>query len=127
MSFKHNKKIATDEKKYEQVYGDTFAMYSVEEIKEFIEPFEIRFKRNGINPKKLFKDKNCFDAGCGNGRGALFMLMNGAKHVTCYDYSKKNIRNTKNYIQHFGFLNKITLKNGTLEKIPFTDNEFDFV
>ena len=89
MSFKHNKKIATDEKKYEQVYGDTFAMYSVEEIKEFIEPFEIRFKRNGINPKKLFKDKNCFDAGCGNGRGALFMLMNGAKHVTCYDYSKK--------------------------------------
>lgn len=73
------------EKQYEVVYGETFQAYNKQEILEFIEPLKIRFQRNHLDASTLFAGKTCFDAGCGGGRGALFMLMNGAKEVTAYD------------------------------------------
>lgn len=115
------------EKRYEKVFGETFAMYTKQEMIDFIEPFKIRFERNNIDPKSIFSGKKCFDAGCGNGRGALFMLMNGATHVTCYDFSDKNIESTKRLISEFGFHDKITTKQGSLASIPFKDSCFDFV
>ena len=114
------------EKRYEEVYGDTFAMYSKEEMKEFIEPFQIRFDRNGLDAKKIFEGKKCFDAGCGNGRGTLFMLMNGAKHVDSYDFSEKNIESTNKFVKDFGF-SEFKTHQGSLEEIPFEDESFDFV
>lgn len=114
------------EKKYEEVYGDTFALYSRKDMNEFIEPFQIRFQRNGLDAAKIFKGKKCFDAGCGNGRGSLFMLMNGAAHVTAFDFSEKNIASTKRFTSEYGFSN-IECKQGSLEAIPFEAGTFDFV
>jgi ubiquinone/menaquinone biosynthesis C-methylase UbiE len=114
------------EKRYDTVFGDTFAMYSKREMIEFIEPFIIRFQRNNIDPGKIFGGKECFDGGCGNGRGSLFMLMNGAKHVTAYDFSEKNVQSTKEFAKQFGFSN-IDAKQGSLADIPFEDEHFNFV
>ena len=77
------------EKRYEQVFGDTFALYSRNEMEEFIEPFKVRFVRNDLDPAGIFGGTKCLDGGCGNGRGSLFMLMHGAAHVTAIDYSSK--------------------------------------
>ncbi|WP_027720762.1 class I SAM-dependent methyltransferase [Maridesulfovibrio zosterae] len=114
------------EERYENVFGDTFAMYTRKEMEEFIEPFRVRFDRNGLDARKIFAGKKCFDAGCGNGRGSLFMLMNGAAHVTSYDFSKKNIQSTRNFLKEFGYSDFDTMQ-GSLENIPFDDQEFDFV
>ena len=51
-----NEVNVSGEKRYEEVYGDTFAMYSMEEMKEFIEPFQVRFERNNLDAKKIFED-----------------------------------------------------------------------
>lgn len=114
------------EERYENVFGDTFAMYTKKEMEEFIEPFRVRFKRNGLDAGKIFKGKKCFDAGCGNGRGSLFMLMNGAAHVTAYDFSKKNTESTTKFLKEFGY-SQFDVKQGSLESIDFSDQEFDFV
>lgn len=114
------------EKRYDTVFGKTFAMYSKADMMEFIEPFKIRFQRNGLEPEQIFKGKRCFDAGCGNGRGSLFMLMNGASHVTAYDISRKNVETTQKFAAEFGFAN-IQAQEGSLERIPFHDESFDFV
>lgn len=114
------------EQRYEHVFGDTFAMYNNKEMDEFIEPFRVRFKRNGIDPQSVFEGKKCFDAGCGNGRGTLFMLMNGAEHVTSFDFSKTNTESTRRFTKDFGFDN-VSVLQGTLENIPFEDETFDFV
>jgi ubiquinone/menaquinone biosynthesis C-methylase UbiE len=114
------------EKRYEVVFGDTFAMYTRKDMEEFIEPFKIRFQRNGIDPKQVFKGKRCFDAGCGNGRGSLFMLMHGASHVTAYDYSEKNVESTRSFAKQFGYDN-IDAHQGSLVQIPFAEKYFDFV
>jgi ubiquinone/menaquinone biosynthesis C-methylase UbiE len=114
------------EKRYEKVFGDTFAMYSKKDMEEFIVPFRVRFERNGINAKEIFSGRKCFDAGCGNGRGSLFMLMNGAQHVTAYDFSVKNVESTLTFANQFGFSN-IAAMQGSLAQIPFEDETFDFV
>ena len=114
------------EDRYETVFGETFAMYNKKDMVEFIEPFRVRFERNSIDPNRVFKGKRCFDAGCGNGRGSLFMLMNGASHVTAYDYSEKNVESTRLFAKQFGYGN-IDVYKGSLAQIPFEDGSFEFV
>ena len=101
------RKNYSGEKRHDQVYGETFASYSNNEMTEFIEFFEARFESNGLSAKNTFKGKKCFDAGCGNGRGSLFMLKNGARQVTSCDISKQNVESTKKFANEFGFRDKI--------------------
>jgi ubiquinone/menaquinone biosynthesis C-methylase UbiE len=116
----------TGEQRYEQVYGDTFALYSRREMLEFIEPLQVRFQKNGLDPRELFAGKRCLDAACGNGRGALFMLMNGAAHVTACDFSTKNVESTRSFLGQFGFGNA-DVTELSLENLPYPDETFDFV
>ncbi|HME41638.1 MAG TPA: class I SAM-dependent methyltransferase [Syntrophorhabdales bacterium] len=119
-------KTQTDQRQYDKVYGDTFAMYSTRDMLDFIEPFKMRFARNGLDPETTFKGKLCFDAGCGNGRGSLFMLMNGAAQVTAYDISQNNVVSTRHFAKEFGFTN-IEVRQGSLEQIPFAAGSFDVI
>ena len=114
------------EKRYEQVFGDTFALYSHKEMEEFIEPFRVRFARNDLDPAGIFAGKKCLDGGCGNGRGSLFMLMHGAAHVTAIDYSGKNVETTRRFAKDFGYKN-IDVQEGSLADLPYEDQSFDFV
>lgn len=113
------------ESRYEIVFGQTFSLYSREEYLEFMEPFRVRFERNGLD-RAMFQGKRCLDAGCGNGRGSLFMLQSGAAHVECVDFSAKNVENATRFLSDFGFSN-FNAQQGTLEAIPFADETFDFV
>ena len=115
------------EQVYETVFGETFAAYSKEEMIEFIHPFEVRFERNNIDPKEVFSGARCLDAGCGNGRGSIFMLQNGAAHVEALDVSAKNIENVTRYAAEFGFSDQLNANQASLEDVPFEDGEFDFV
>lgn len=115
------------EKIYDIVYGKTFADYKTKDLREFIHPYEIRFQRNGLNAKEIFSGKRCLDAGCGNGRGAFFMLQNGAEFVEMIDVSENNLQSSQNFALELGFSNKINVQKSTLESIPFEDGEFDFV
>jgi len=114
------------EKRYEQVYGATFARYTEQDMIEFIEPFKVRFDRNKLDARKIFAGKKCFDAGCGNGRGTLFMLMNDAAHVTSYDFSHANIESTRKFAAAFGYGN-VECRQGSLEEVPFPTESFDVV
>jgi SAM-dependent methyltransferase len=111
---------------YDDVYGATFSLYSKREVEEFIAPLAVRFARNGIDPKRTFGGKRCFDAGCGGGRGTIFMLMNGADHVVAFDRSEQNTRTTLHNCERFGFKNIQTME-GDLASIAVPAEEFDFV
>jgi len=114
------------EHEHEDVFGKSFSLYNRVDIDEFIEPFEVRFRENGIDPDRLFAGKRCLDAGCG-GRGSIFMLQHGAKSVNCVDISETNIQSTTRNLEMYGFAGKFETALSTLEKIPYADNEFDFV
>jgi ubiquinone/menaquinone biosynthesis C-methylase UbiE len=111
---------------HDDVYGGTFNLYDKQALSEFIEPFRIRFRENGISPRDKFSGARCLDAGCGGGRGSIFMLENGAAHVTATDFSDKNIETTRKNLLDFGF-NNFSCQQATLESLPFDDASFDFV
>lgn len=112
---------------HDDVFGKTFAMYDKEEMIRFIEPFKIRFERNKLDPHSLFKGKKCLDAGCGNGRGSIFMAMHGAAEIQSIDISLTNIESVKRNAEIFGYSDIINVQHSSLEKIPFENEEFDFV
>ena len=121
------KKPGTEtEKIHENVYGKTFSLYGKKDMEEFINPFAVRFERNGLNKKDFFKGMKCLDAGCGNGRGTLFMLLNGASHVTAVDVSPTNIKNTEKFVNEFK-LPSVDTRLATLEHLEFPDESFDFI
>ena len=113
------------EAKTKKVFGETFNLYSKEDYIRFIEPLYIRFAANGISTD-IFRGKNCLDAGCGGGRGSVFMLQNGAKHVTGVDLSEKNIETSRKWAEVFGFKNA-EFTSGNLLDLPFEDETFDMV
>lgn len=114
------------ESSHDDVYGRTFALYDRNQLLEFMQPFVDRFAANNIDANGLFGDKTCLDAGCGGGRGTLFMLKNGARHVTGFDFSARNVDTTKRNAEKFGYSN-VAVQQGTLEALPFADASFDVV
>lgn len=114
------------EDQHDAVFGKTFALYDKPEMEEFVGFFRQRFAANKLDAKSIFAGRACLDAGCGNGRGSIFMLSNGAERVDFADISPTNIESTTRNLKSFGFSNfKGHLT--TLEKLPFEDESFDFV
>jgi ubiquinone/menaquinone biosynthesis C-methylase UbiE len=117
---------STQETSHDDVYGRTFALYDRDQLLAFMQPFVDRFAVNQLDPRELFAGKRCLDAGCGGGRGTLFMLQNGAAHVTGFDFSARNVDTTRRNAEKFGYTN-VTVEQGTLEQLPFADSSFDVV
>jgi len=77
-------------------------------------------------PKNYFKGKVCADLGCGStGAGALNLLNMGAKEVHLMDMHKHIFKPLKSNLKKYD--GKFHLHVGTLEKVPFKSNFFDFV
>lgn len=114
------------EDQHDTVFGKTFALYDRPEMEEFVGFFRQRFAANRLDARKIFEGRNCLDAGCGNGRGAIFMMSNGAKRVDFADISPTNIESTTKNLTSFGFDN-VKGHLTSLETLPFADETFDFV
>ena len=114
------------EHQHEEVFGKSFALYGKAEMLEFIEPFRVRFERNRLDARHFFEGRRCLDAGCGNGRGAIFMMMHGAASVDCVDISPTNIESTARNLGIFGF-NAFRTHLAGLQELPFPNETFDFV
>jgi ubiquinone/menaquinone biosynthesis C-methylase UbiE len=108
-----------------KVYGDTFALYNTEQFEQFLRPFELRFERNGINPQ-IFDGKRCLDAGCGGGRGSVFMARHGATEVVGVDLSAKNVATAMRRAAELGY-NNLHFHQGSVVKLDFEDQVFDVV
>jgi ubiquinone/menaquinone biosynthesis C-methylase UbiE len=114
------------EHQHDDVYGRSFALYDKASLDEFIGFLAQRFEANGIDPSATFAGKACLDAGCGNGRGALFMARHGAASVDCVDISPTNVRSTAANLDAQGYRAHRVVE-GSLESLPYDDASFDFV
>lgn len=116
-----------NEKNSDDVFGKTFKRYSKKEMLEFIQPFKTRFRKNSLNLKLYVKDQNCVDLGCGNGRGTIYLIQNGAASVDCVDISKINLKKTLNVCKLFKSEKKIKKVHSTSHKIDIVSNSKNFV
>lgn len=108
-----------------KTYGKTFSKYKKSDFEKFLYPFYERFRKNNI-PLSLFNGVDCLDAGCGGGRGSIFMAANGAKSVTGIDFSKENIATCRRFAKEYRYKN-CSFHETTLLDIPFADESFDII
>ena len=89
-------------------------------VSNYISTETLGFKKN------YFKNKMCGEFGCGShGGGALNQLNLGAKFVHLLDVNKNIIKGVnKNLEKNKG---KYKINIGSVSKLPFKDNCFDFV
>ena len=111
---------------HDLVYGLPFSNFKAKEIDETISNYAQRFSVNSFNPQDIFQGKRCLDAGCGYGRGSLFMLQNGAAMVDAVDISPTNIATTSRQLTGFGFDN-VRTHASSIECLPFEDETFQVV
>jgi len=107
------------------VFGDTFALYDDEEFNAFIQPFHERLAANDISAD-VFRGARCLDAGCGGGRGSVFMAECGAADVVGVDLSARNVETCTQRASSRG-LSQCRFVQGSLLDIPFDDESFDVV
>ena len=75
-------------------------------------------------PKKFFVNKKVLDAGCGS-TGYFIIAINklGSKDIHGIDLGTKFISSTKKSLKNYNIsLNDVTLKTGSVLKIPYDDN-----
>ena len=54
------------------------------------------------------------------------MATNGAAEIEALDFSETNVASTRRFASEYGFKN-VTVRQGTIEALPFEDESFDFV
>ena len=118
-------RLTPDEEVTTTVYGDTFALYSDQEFDEFMVPLRERLAVNSITAD-AFRGKRCLDAGCGGGRGSVFMAEAGAAELIGIDLSERNIETCRMRAAQRR-LAQCTFHLGSLLEVPFPDESFDVV
>ncbi len=114
------------EQEHDLVYGQPFSLFEKAELEATVDNFDIRFQANSIDAGSLIRGQKCLDAGCGGGRGSIYLARNGAASVECVDISPTNVDTTTRRLTEMGFDNV----NGTvvsIETLPFEDGAFDFL
>jgi ubiquinone/menaquinone biosynthesis C-methylase UbiE len=92
---------------------------------EATELLRARFERNGIDLTKAGSQR-ALDAGCGGGRYSVALHRLGFKEVVGIDWSKQGIEVANARVAE-AKISQVTYRNADVLKLPFGDNEFDFV
>lgn len=87
---------------------------------------EERLSRSGFD-RAFFKDKVCFDGGCGTGRLSVAMAKAGAKKVVAVDVGAESLSYLERVRERYG-LNQIEIvRQDVTDLSPFQTDSFDFV
>lgn len=100
-------------------YSDKTYDHSVELIRE-------RLARNGFD-REFFRDKVCFDGGCGTGRFSVAMAELGAKKVVAADLGGASLEYLKKVKTRFNLDNIEVVQQDVTDLGRWPDGTFDFV
>lgn len=108
-----------------KVYGRLWNKYPGDMVDEAKTIINERFSANDI-PMDILKGKIILDAGCGSGRYSCALARLGAKKVIGLDYGDDGLNLAKKLAESKNVTN-VEFKKGSLLRMPFDDEEFDFV
>jgi SAM-dependent methyltransferase len=115
---------AAQVKQFYETYGDEIV------AKRFESPYPLRrhAHREGYRTiQALIKPgQTVLDAGCGEGVLSWYLAEAGAQ-VTAMDISAPNLEGAKKFLAGKGVADRVTLKRGDAENLPFPDASFDVV
>lgn len=127
--FDNKEKVSSNNKHYETFHKNLFQKLWVnfnykEYKKDRINRYLHRIKINSL--RKIIKNKNIVDFGCGHGNFLISMILSGAKSGVGIDYGKKSILFARNIVKKIGLKKKIKFKLKSVYQTNLKSESFDF-
>ena len=115
-----NKNDLSTRKIYNEIHLQQLKTHGFNRISNLLTTKNLKLDKN------FFRGKVCADLGCGSaGVGAMNLLKLGAKEVHLMDLKSEIIKPIKKKLK--GFEDRYKIHIGSLEKLPFKKNFFDFI
>lgn len=102
-----------------------------DEIRDLSTTFSLREPgiRSAIKALQLPSGSTGLDAGCGVGLPSLLLAeaVGSSGHVTGIDLSLKSLKYAEEMVKQTRFKERVSFKEGDINKLPFNENTFDWV
>jgi len=109
-----------------ELYARAWTTYSDNTYDHSVSLVEQRLRRSGFD-EKYFRDKTCFDGGCGTGRLSVAMAKAGARRVVAVDVSEQSLEYLRRTIERYRLRNIELVRQDVTDLGGFEGGSFDFV
>jgi len=113
------------EDKHHDLWDLLWDKYDKNSFEEKVDRYKHRIKINNLI--EVIKDKKCLDLGSGHGTFSIALAELGAELVKGIDFSEKSVAFSNKILDNRESKDKINFSVASIYKIPYFDNEFDFV
>ncbi len=120
------KSSAEDQQSVAQLYARAWTTYSESTYDHSVGLIEERLRRSGFD-EAFFRDKICFDGGCGTGRLSIAMAKAGARRVVAVDVAEESLEYLRRTMQRYRLDNIEPVRQDVTDLSRFETGSFDFV
>jgi ubiquinone/menaquinone biosynthesis C-methylase UbiE len=115
-----------DRQSVAKLYARAWTTYSESTYDHSVGLIEERLRRSGFD-QAFFRDKVCFDGGCGTGRFAIAMAKAGARHVFAVDVSEASLDYLRRTMDRYHLRNIEPVLQDVTDLSRFETGSVDFV
>jgi ubiquinone/menaquinone biosynthesis C-methylase UbiE len=120
------KESAVDRQSVAQLYARAWTTYGDNTYDHSVGLIEQRLRRSGFD-EAFFRDKVCFDGGCGTGRASIAMAKAGARRVVAVDVSEASLEYLRRTMARYKLSNIEVVQQDVTELGRFETGSIDFV
>ena len=121
-----SKESAADRQSVAQLYARAWTTYGESTYDHSVGLIEQRLRRSGFD-EAFFRDKVCFDGGCGTGRASIAMAKAGARRVVAVDLSEASLEYLRRTATRYRLSNIEVVQQDVTDLGRFETGSFDFV
>jgi ubiquinone/menaquinone biosynthesis C-methylase UbiE len=117
---------ASNKQSVADLYARAWTTYSESTYDHSVGLIEERLRRSGLDAS-FFRDKVCFDGGCGTGRFAVAMARAGARHVYAVDVAQQSLDYLRKVMERYRLTNIEPVCQDVTDLSAFATGKCDFV
>jgi SAM-dependent methyltransferase len=119
-------KATSEDQSVARLYARAWTTYRESTYDHSVGLIEERLRRSGFD-EAFFRDRICFDGGCGTGRFSIAMAKAGARRVVAVDLSEASLEYLRRTMARYRLDNIEPLQQDVTDLSSFATGSFDFV
>jgi ubiquinone/menaquinone biosynthesis C-methylase UbiE len=120
------KQVSNQQEHTTELFEQAWITYTDSTYDHSVELIEQRLSLTGLDTN-FFRNRQCFDGGCGTGRFAIAMAKLGASEVVAVDIGGESLEYMTSVVQRHGLTNIQIIQQDITDLSDWSDESFDFV